>query len=110
MQLADTDAFRKHVPANIVPGALAARDALVALRDHASLDWTFVSPPAKREAGERTGEYRLGQDDLLMDGDEPAGISVADLAVAIVDELERPAHVGKRFTVAREGLSTGTLR
>ena len=52
-----------------------------------------VAPPARlgAEAGfseDRTGKYRLGQDDLLMDGDAPAGISVADLAVAIADDVE----------------------
>ncbi|RZJ16351.1 MAG: NAD(P)-dependent oxidoreductase, partial [Haliea sp.] len=47
------------------------------------------------------GRYRLGGDHLLPGtGDQPAGISVADLAVAIVDELERPSHVKQRFTVA----------
>jgi uncharacterized protein len=101
VQLVDTEAFKTHVPANIVPGAVAARDALNALRENTALDWTFVSPPAMLEEGERTGVYRLGKDDLLMDGDQPAGISVADLAVAVVDELEQPAHIRQRFTAAR---------
>jgi uncharacterized protein len=101
VQLVDTESFKTHVPANIVPGAVAARDALNTLRDNTALDWTFVSPPAMLEEGERTGVYRLGKDDLLMDGDKPAGISVADLAVAVVDELEKPAHLRKRFTAAR---------
>jgi uncharacterized protein len=101
VQLVDTEAFKTHVPANIVPGAVAARDALNTLRDNTALDWTFVSPPAMLEEGERSGVYRLGKDDLLMDDDKPAGISVADLAVAVVDELEKPAHLRKRFTAAR---------
>lgn len=54
--------------------------------------------------GARSGAYRLGADELLMDGDgddrTPAGISVADLAVAIVDDIERPRHLRARFTVA----------
>ncbi|WP_277185372.1 NAD(P)-dependent oxidoreductase [Caballeronia sp. BR00000012568055] len=101
VQLVDTEAFKTHVPANIVPGAVAARNALSTLRDNTALDWTFVSPPAMLEEGERTGVYRLGRDDLLMDGDKPAGISVADLAVAVVDELEQPVHIRQRFTAAR---------
>jgi uncharacterized protein len=101
VQLVDTEAFLSHVPANIVPGARAARDALVTLQRNTALDWTFVSPPAMLEEGARTGAYRLGGDDLLMDGDKPAGIAVADLAVAVVDELEKPAHIRKRFTAAR---------
>jgi putative NADH-flavin reductase len=64
------------------------------------LDWTFLSPPALLAPGERSGGYRVGGEDLLMAGAQPAGISVADLAVAIVDEIEQPRHVRARFTVA----------
>ncbi|HEY9029236.1 MAG TPA: NAD(P)-dependent oxidoreductase, partial [Burkholderiaceae bacterium] len=70
-------------------------------RGNTALDWTFLSPPALLAPGERTGRYRLGGEELLMDGDKPAGIAVADLAVAIADEIERPRHVRARFTVAR---------
>lgn len=101
VQLVDTPAFTDHVPPNIVPGARAARDLLTELRQDAALDWTFVSPPALLQPGPRSGAYRLGGDDLLLDGAQPAGISVADLAVAIVDELESPQHRRRRFTVAR---------
>ncbi|MBI3368612.1 MAG: NAD(P)H-binding protein, partial [Burkholderiales bacterium] len=100
VQLVDTPAFTDHVPPNIVPGAQAARDALSDLRAETALNWTFVSPPAMLQPGERSGAYRLGQDQLLMNGDAPAGISVADLALAIVDELETPKHLRQRFTVA----------
>jgi uncharacterized protein len=102
VQLVDTEAFIAHVPPNIQPGARAARDALNTMRSNTTLDWTFVSPPAFLVEGERTGTYRLGAEDLLMDGDKPAGISVADLAVAIVDELETPRYIKGRFTAARE--------
>jgi hypothetical protein len=88
------------VPPNVVPGAQAARDALGAMRGNTALDWTFLSPPALLAAGERTGRYRVGGEDLLMAGAGPAGISVADLAVALVDEIETPRHVRARFTVA----------
>lgn len=100
VQLVDTPEFTDHVPANIIPGAQAARDALASLRTNTLLDWTFLSPPAMLAAGERTGTYRVGGEDLLMAGDKPAGISVADLAIAIADEIERPGHVKARFTVA----------
>jgi len=100
VQLVDTPNFTDHVPAHIVPGALAARDALTRIRANTVLDWTFLSPPAMLAPGERTGAYRIGADDLLMDGPAPAGIAVADLAVAIVDEIEQPRHVKARFTVA----------
>lgn len=100
VQLVDTPAFLDHVPPNIVPGARAARDALTALRSESALDWSFVSPPVGLAPGERSGKYRLGSEEVLMDGENPAGISVADLAVAIVDEAERPRHSRQRFTVA----------
>jgi putative NADH-flavin reductase len=100
VQLVDTPAFTDHVPPNIVPGAKAARDALSALQQEPSLNWTLVSPPAMLQPGPRTGAYRLGGDQLLMNGEQPAGISVADLAVAVVDELEKQQHLRRRFTVA----------
>jgi putative NADH-flavin reductase len=100
VQMVDTPEFASHVPPNVIPGAKAARDALTAMRGNTALDWTFLSPPALLAPGERTGHYRLGGEDLLMSGAQPAGISVADLAVAIVDEIEKPAHVRARFTVA----------
>ena len=100
VQLVDTAEFSSHVPPNIVPGALAARDALTALRSNIELDWTFLSPPAMLAPGARTGSYRVGGEALLMAGAVPAGISVADLAMAIVDEIENPQHVRARFTVA----------
>ncbi len=97
LQLVDTPPF----PAEYKQGALAAREALNELKKENTLDWSFVSPPIGLAPGERTGQYRLGADDLLPgQGDQPAGISVADLAVAIVDEIETPRHVQKRFTVA----------
>ena len=85
-----------------MPGAQAARDALTALRANTALDWTFLSPPAMLGQGETTGAYRIGAEDLLMDGDQPAGIAVSDLALAIVDEIEQPRHVRARFTVASQ--------
>jgi len=100
VQLVDTPEFAREVPANVLPGAQAARDALTTLRGNTSLDWTFLSPAALLAPGERTGVYRVGGEQVLMAGDQPAGISVADLAVAIADEIERPRHIRARFTVA----------
>jgi putative NADH-flavin reductase len=100
VQLVDTPEFTGHVPPNIVPGAQAARDALTALRGNTVLDWTFLSPPAMLTPGAPGGAYRVGAEDLLMDGAQPAGITVGGLAVAIVDEIEQPHHIRARFTVA----------
>jgi putative NADH-flavin reductase len=97
LQLVDTPEF----PAAYKQGALAARELLKRLQGESALDWSFVSPPIALALGERTGQYRLGADELLTgQGDQPAGISVPDLAVAIVDEIEQPRHVQRRFTVA----------
>ncbi|TBW54646.1 NAD(P)-dependent oxidoreductase [Marinobacter halodurans] len=70
-------------------------DALKAVDD---LDWTFLSPSALFVPGERTGAFRLGKDELLV-GENGSSISYEDFAVAMVDEIERPAHVQQRFTV-----------
>ncbi|WP_030158344.1 NAD(P)-dependent oxidoreductase [Glycomyces sp. NRRL B-16210] len=63
-------------------------------------DWTYLSPPAVLKPGTRTGQYRSGTDDLLVDREGRSAISVEDLAVAILDELENPKHHNRRFTVA----------
>ncbi|MGV3679304.1 MAG: NAD(P)-dependent oxidoreductase [Acidovorax sp.] len=96
VQLVDTPGF----PAEYKAGALAAREALNLIRSESTLEWTFLSPPILLAPGERTGQYRLGTDAPLMNGEAPGGISVADLAVATVGELENPRHVQQRFTVA----------
>ncbi|MCQ9326848.1 NAD(P)-dependent oxidoreductase [Neisseria dentiae] len=104
LQVIDTPAF----PKEIYDGANAARNLLTALQQRSDVNWAFVSPPARLGADggfneERTGRYRLGKDDLLMESSEvPAGISVADLAVAIADDVEQKAHLHQRFTVAAE--------
>ena len=69
------------------------------LRGEKDLDWTFLSPPALIDFGERTGQFRLGKDQLLVDGKGDSKISFEDFAVAAVDELEKPKHSRQRFTV-----------
>ncbi|WP_395292778.1 NAD(P)-dependent oxidoreductase [Kitasatospora hibisci] len=82
------------------PIALACGEQLDLLRTSTGVDWTYLSPAALLEPGERTGRYRLGRDELVVDADGRSAISMEDLAVALVDEAERPAHRGLRFTVA----------
>lgn len=80
--------------------ALGARDALALLRAETQLDWTMLSPAALIAPGERTGVFRIGADRLLVDEHGDSRISVEDYALAMIDELERPAHARSRFTVA----------
>jgi putative NADH-flavin reductase len=69
------------------------------LRQQRELNWTFLSPSALFVAGERTGKFRLGTDQLLIAADGRSWISFEDFAVALADEIERPAHPRSRFTV-----------
>ncbi|MEH2536320.1 MULTISPECIES: NAD(P)-dependent oxidoreductase [unclassified Bradyrhizobium] len=69
------------------------------LRAEKELNWTFLSPSALFTAGERTGKFRLGTDQLLTAADGKSSISFEDFAVALADEIERPAHIRQRFTV-----------
>lgn len=72
---------------------------LARLRQEEALDWTFLSPSADFHAGERTGRFRLGTDQLLVAADGRSHISFEDFAVALVDEVEAPRHSRARFTV-----------
>jgi putative NADH-flavin reductase len=94
-QFVDSDAF----PKEWKDGARAARDHLAELKKSTGLDWTFVSPPFELAPGERKGTYRVAGDTPVFDENGKSAISVADLAVAILDEAEKPAHRRARFTV-----------
>ncbi len=98
VQKVDTPNF----PAEWKPGALAARDYLNILKNEQSLDWTFLSPAIemhKGTSGERKGTYRTGFDTPVYNAEGRSVISVEDVAVAIVDEIETPKHIRRRFTV-----------
>jgi putative NADH-flavin reductase len=69
------------------------------LQTERELNWTFLSPSALFVAGERTGKFRLGTDQLLTAADGKSSISFEDFAVALADEIERPVHIRQRFTV-----------
>lgn len=68
------------------------------LRAEKQLNWTFLSPSYLFQPGERTGKFRLGKDDLLVNG-RGSSISFEDYAIALVDEIETPKHPRERFTV-----------
>ena len=95
VQIVDTAGF----PVEWKPEAVAARDFLELLREENPLDWSYLSPSAIIESGQRTGKFRLGKDTLLLNEHGDSRISVQDYAVALVDELENPAHRRQRFTV-----------
>jgi putative NADH-flavin reductase len=95
VQLVDTPEF----PAEWKPTALAAREFLNLLRTEKTLDWTYLSPSAFIEPDERTGKFRLGKEQLLVDEKGESRISTQDYAVALINELENPTHSQQRFTV-----------
>lgn len=86
-------------PAQYREEALAGAAFLDALRAEPELDWTFLSPSAVFASGDRTGQFRLGGDQLLADEKGNSTISFEDFAIAMSDELEQPAHSRQRFTV-----------
>jgi putative NADH-flavin reductase len=94
VKLIDTPNF----PPQYKAEASAGNVYLDILRKEPELNWTFLSPSAVFTAGERTGTFRLGTDQLLTN-DKGSHISFEDYAIALVDELEKPAHARQRFTV-----------
>ena len=69
------------------------------LRKENDIDWIFLSPAANMTPGERTGKFRIGKDDLVVDVNGDSNISVEDYAVAMVDELEQKKYHKERFTI-----------
>ncbi|MHA7961601.1 NAD(P)-dependent oxidoreductase [Streptomyces sp. L500] len=74
-------------------------DALDFYRTVSDVRWTNVSPAGLIEPGERSGAYRTALDDLVVNAEGKSRISTEDYAVALIDEIETPKHVGERFTV-----------
>jgi uncharacterized protein len=86
-------------PTEYKQGALATREALSMLRKETTLEWSFLSPSADLSPDQRTGQFRLGTDQLLMNAQGESRISVEDYAMAMIDEVEKPTHIRRRFTV-----------
>lgn len=88
------------IPEKILPGVRALSDFyLNFLMKEKEVDWVFFSPAAALFHGTRTGRYRLGKDDMIIDKVGHSHISVEDYAAAMIDELEYPAHHQERFTI-----------
>jgi hypothetical protein len=66
----------------------------------ADVDWTYISPAALIEDGERSGKYRVGGDQLLVDANGVSRITVPDYAVALLDRIEKHDALRQRITVA----------
>ena len=90
-----------HFPAAWKPEAEAQGKALDVFRASAGNPvWTYISPAALIEPGERTGKYRVGGEQLLVDAEGNSRISIADYAVALLDRVEKQDAANKRITVA----------
>jgi putative NADH-flavin reductase len=88
------------IPDSFLPPVKAlASFYLDILTKEKSIDWVFFSPAGNIAPGERTGKFRLGKDDMVTDSEGKSNISVEDYAVAMIDELEKPAHHRERFTI-----------
>lgn len=96
LQLIDTPEFPEAYKSEAEP----ARQALNVLRKSGqAVDWTFFSPSIMIEPGERTGQFRVGGDQLLVDSTGQSRISAEDFAVGIIDEAEKNQHIQQRVTV-----------
>lgn len=90
-------------PAEIKPGATAARDYLNKIKENTTLDWTFFSPAIEMHqgtAGVRVGKYRTALENPVFNEEGRSVLSVEDVAVVLVDELEQNNHIRERFTAA----------
>lgn len=89
------------IPAEIMDGVRPLGDFyLNVLTGESDIDWIFFSPAGSfDEKGTRTGVFRLGKDNLIVDAQGNSHISLQDYAVAMVDELENPQHHKERFTI-----------
>jgi uncharacterized protein len=87
------------IPAEWLPTIKEGAELLKLLRAEKELDWTFFSPAVFIGPGERTGKFRLGGDEVVAAADGKSSIPYDDYAIALVDELESPKHVRRRFTI-----------
>lgn len=98
-RLMDTPEF----PAQFLPTASNQGENLEELQRSSGLQWTFISPAAFfNPEGKRTGSYQKGKDHFLLNAKGESYISYADYAIAVLDEIENPAHMNERFTVVSE--------
>jgi uncharacterized protein len=80
-----------YLPEAYLPIAKSHENALNVLKA-SDINWTYFSPAAYFVPGERTGKFRLGTTKLIANDQGESRISFADYAIALVDEIEKPAH------------------
>lgn len=98
LQLVDSP----NMPATFKAGSQAARDYLNILKKENQIEWTYISPAiqmGKESSGVRKGTYRTSLEEPVFDANHKSIISVEDLAMAVIDEAEKPKHIRERFTV-----------
>lgn len=94
--LMDGDDF----PDAFKPPASSMGEALAQLRQREDVKWTYLSPAADFQAdGERTGKYRFGGEELMLNPEGKSVISYADYTAAMLDEAERGTHIRQRISV-----------
>ena len=88
------------IPETILPGVKSLGEFyLNTLSKEKEVDWVFFSPAANLFPGKRTGKFRLGKDNMIVDDQGESSVSVEDYAVAMIDEVEYPTHHYERFTI-----------
>ena len=88
------------IPQSFMPAIEALADVFYDLqKEEKEIDWAFFSPAGNIAPGERTGKFRLGKDNLIVDPKGESNISVEDYAVAMLNEVEAPEHHRERFTI-----------
>lgn len=87
------------IPDDRMQDSLAGQRFLEIIRSATDIDWTVLSPAAQFTAGKRTGQFRLGDDQLIIDEKGKSAISFEDFAVALLDEAEEPRHLKRRFSI-----------
>lgn len=82
------------------PPTVPALRVLDALRAKQEVNWSAIVCPIDIKAGERTEQFRVGDEHLIFDADGKSAISEEDFAVAILDEVQAPRHERQQFCVA----------
>jgi len=88
------------IPQSFMPAIEALADVYYDLqKKEEEIDWAFFSPAGNIAPGDRTGKFRMGKDNLIVDPKGESNISVEDYAVAMLNEVEAPEHHRERFTI-----------